>query len=75
MLQCHSIREAFDDGMAEYRHLRGSDEYKDRFSTSDGGLDTLLLTRGAAGRASLGAIAAASALPGGARERLKKLAG
>lgn len=75
VLLCHSIREAFHDGMTEYRLLRGGEEYKDRFSTSDGGLDTLLLTRGAAGLAARGAIAGASGLPDGARQRLKKLAG
>ena len=31
VLLAHSIRSAFEDGMREYRFLRGGDSYKGRF--------------------------------------------
>lgn len=51
----HSIREALADGMSEYRFLRGEEEYKYRFASSDPGLETIGLTRGLTSRAALGA--------------------
>jgi CelD/BcsL family acetyltransferase involved in cellulose biosynthesis len=51
----HSIREALADGMSEYRFLRGEEEYKYRFATSDPGLETIGLTRGFTARAALSA--------------------
>jgi len=51
----HSIREALADGMSEYRFLRGDEEYKYRFASSDHRLETIGLTRGLASRAALGA--------------------
>jgi len=51
----HSIREALADRMSEYRFLRGEEEYKYRFASSDPGLETIGLTRGLTSRAALGA--------------------
>jgi len=63
----HSIRAAFDDGLSEYRLLRGGEEYKSRFSNEDPGLETVLVGRGALGRA---AVAAAAAVPRGLARRV-----
>jgi CelD/BcsL family acetyltransferase involved in cellulose biosynthesis len=52
VLLAHTIRAAFDDGLTTYRLLRGGEPYKDRFATSDPGLETVV-----AGRGPLGALA------------------
>ena len=59
VLLAHSIRAAFDDGVREYRFLRGDDAYKSRFATADRPLQTVALSSGIRGRA---AVAAASSL-------------
>jgi hypothetical protein len=41
--------------MSEYRFLRGEEEYKYRFASSDPGLATIGLTRGFTSRAALSA--------------------
>ena len=51
VLLAHTIREAFDDGLRTYRLLRGGESYKDRFATSDPGLETVVAGRGALGGA------------------------
>src|SRR4051812_47803822 len=58
VLLAHTIREAFDDGLRTYRLLRGGESYKDRFATSDPGLETVV-----AGRGALGSMAERSASP------------
>lgn len=75
VLLAHTIRQAFDDGMLEYRLLRGGEEYKGRFASDDHGLETLALPRGVAGRGALLAARAAASLPDAWRRRLVKLAG
>jgi CelD/BcsL family acetyltransferase involved in cellulose biosynthesis len=75
VLLAHTIKLAFDDGMHEYRLLRGGEEYKGRFASADPGLETLALPRGLAGRAALGAVSAAGSMPAPMRRRLVKLAG
>jgi CelD/BcsL family acetyltransferase involved in cellulose biosynthesis len=57
VLLVHTIRSALEDGVREYRFLRGDEPYKYRFATEDQGLETRGLTRGPAGRAAL-AVAA-----------------
>ncbi len=47
VLLLHAVREALTDGMGEYRLLRGGAAYKERFATSDPGLETFGLPRGA----------------------------
>jgi CelD/BcsL family acetyltransferase involved in cellulose biosynthesis len=55
----HSIREAFEDGISEYRFLRGGEQYKYRFTNSDRGVETIGIARGVASRAALAAAMAA----------------
>jgi CelD/BcsL family acetyltransferase involved in cellulose biosynthesis len=55
----HTIRAAADDGMTEYRHLRGGESYKSRFATHDSELETMALSCGAAGGAAVAGVAIA----------------
>lgn len=48
---CHTIQAAFDDGMREYRLLRGGDQYKRRFADSAPELLTAVIGHGRRGRA------------------------
>jgi CelD/BcsL family acetyltransferase involved in cellulose biosynthesis len=52
----HAMRMAFEDGIGEYRLLRGAESYKQRFATHDRGLETLVI-----GRGPVGGVAAAAA--------------
>ncbi len=61
VLLAHTIRAALEDGAAEYRFLRGDEPYKYRFADSDPGLESIVVARGAAGRAALAAIRAGRA--------------
>lgn len=65
VLLAHSIREALDDGVREYRLLRGDEPYKYRFADADPGVTTVVLGRGALGRTAVAA--------GTARYRLARL--
>jgi CelD/BcsL family acetyltransferase involved in cellulose biosynthesis len=53
LLQVHTIREAMDDGVGEYRFLRGGEGYKSRFAGADRGLETVVLARGPLGAAAV----------------------
>ena len=53
VLMAHTIREAMNDGMNEYRFLRGDEAYKARFADDDPGLETIALGLSARGRAAL----------------------
>lgn len=53
VLLCHTIREAMNDGVHEYRMLRGDEAYKGRFASRDPGLQTVALALSARGRAAL----------------------
>jgi CelD/BcsL family acetyltransferase involved in cellulose biosynthesis len=75
VLLAHTVREAFDAGMLEYRLLRGGEEYKGRFSSDDPGLETIALPRGLAGKGALLAARTARSMPAGLRRRAVKLAG
>jgi CelD/BcsL family acetyltransferase involved in cellulose biosynthesis len=57
VLLAHTVREAATDGMREYRFLRGSEPFKNRFADADPGLETVVVTRGVRGRLA-GAVAA-----------------
>jgi CelD/BcsL family acetyltransferase involved in cellulose biosynthesis len=62
VLLSHTIREAVADGAGEYRFLRGDEPFKYRFASGDEGLESIVLARGAAGRAALsGALAVRAA--------------
>lgn len=60
ILLAHSIRAALEDGVEEYRFLRGGEPYKYRFANRDAGLETLAVPRGTRGGT---ALAASAALP------------
>lgn len=75
VLLAHTVREAFDAGMLEYRLLRGGEEYKGRFSSDDPGLETIALPRGVMGRGALLAARTARSMPPALRRRAVKLAG
>jgi CelD/BcsL family acetyltransferase involved in cellulose biosynthesis len=70
ILLAHAVREALADGIGEFRFLRGGEEYKSRFATSDPGLETFGIPRGAAARSLLTAAAAASGRSLGLRRRI-----
>jgi CelD/BcsL family acetyltransferase involved in cellulose biosynthesis len=53
VLLAHSIRAALEDGLCEYRFLRGDEPFKYRFADLDPGLETIGLARGVAGVAAL----------------------
>ena len=55
VLLVHTIREALEDGVSEYRFLEGGEDYKYRFTREDPGLETIGLARSAAGAAAIGA--------------------
>jgi CelD/BcsL family acetyltransferase involved in cellulose biosynthesis len=63
VLLCHTIRQAFDDGLREYRFGLGGEPYKFRFAERDPGLDTVAITAGVRGRVALAAIRAALKMP------------
>jgi CelD/BcsL family acetyltransferase involved in cellulose biosynthesis len=49
VLMCRALEAACDDGMREFRLLRGDEEYKARFAEGDHGLVTLAAGQGAVG--------------------------
>ncbi len=57
VLLTHTMRETLDDGLHEYRFLRGGESYKYRFATEDPGLETIGMGRGPASGALLGMAA------------------
>lgn len=73
ILMCRALQAACDDGMREFKLLRGYEEYKSRFAEGDRGLVTVT-----AGRGAVGSVAVAIAR-GARRPRLrpvfKRLAG
>ena len=73
LLLLHAVREALKDGMCEYRFLRGGEAYKERFSTSDPGLETYGLPRGAPAQLMLAAARAARGRSLGLRRILDRL--
>jgi CelD/BcsL family acetyltransferase involved in cellulose biosynthesis len=73
VLLAHAIRQAAQDGVREYRLLRGGEDYKLRFATADPGLETVALGWGPVAGAALPALAGMQAAPGpigGAARRL-----
>jgi CelD/BcsL family acetyltransferase involved in cellulose biosynthesis len=55
VLLVHTIRSAVEDGMREYRFLRGDEDYKYKFTSDDPGLETLAVPMSARGRVALAA--------------------
>ncbi len=75
VLLTHTMREAFNDGMGEYRMLRGAEAYKDRFANEDHHIETFTLARGVGRAASALGGAARRTMPARVRRRLARLAG
>ena len=73
VLLAHTMREAFDDGMGEYRMLRGGEEYKSRFASEDPGVETIALSRGLGRAASAIGSAAKRTMPYRVKRRLTRL--
>jgi CelD/BcsL family acetyltransferase involved in cellulose biosynthesis len=63
VLMAHTIRTALEEGMREYRLLRGGESYKQRFSDGDAPVDTLVLPHGTAARAAVAAVRSAARSP------------
>jgi CelD/BcsL family acetyltransferase involved in cellulose biosynthesis len=63
VLLLHTIRAALEDGIREYRFLRGGEPYKHRFATADPGLETVAVGHGARGRAAVAGGRLADAVP------------
>ena len=74
VLLAHSVRAALEDGMREYRFLRGGEDFKRRFTDSDPAVVTMALARTMAGRASVAAGAALAAPRGRAARRMVRRA-
>ena len=72
VLLAHAVREALTDGMGEYRLLRGGAAYKERFATSDPGLETFGLPRGAPAQLMLAVARAAGGRSLGLRRILDR---
>jgi CelD/BcsL family acetyltransferase involved in cellulose biosynthesis len=62
LLMAHSIRTAIGEGATEYRFGRGDETFKSRFADRDPGLESVVVTRTAAGRAAYAGAAAARAV-------------
>jgi CelD/BcsL family acetyltransferase involved in cellulose biosynthesis len=75
VLIAHAIRRALEDGLGQFRLLRGDEGYKARFATHDSGVVTVGMARTTAGRALLQGERMWRALPSGARRRLRRLGG
>ena len=74
VLLAHSIRAAAEDGMTEYRLLRGDERFKQRLADDDPGLETFALA-GAGFRGTVARSAAAAALRSdSARSALRRFA-
>jgi CelD/BcsL family acetyltransferase involved in cellulose biosynthesis len=71
VLMAHTVREALNEGVSEYRLLLGGEAYKDRFATADPGLETVVVARGATGRLARSAARAALRAPPSLRRRLR----
>lgn len=74
VLTASDIRRSIEEGVREYRLGRGATTYKDRFANDSVDYETIGLSRGLVGRASLTARRYARALPPRARSWLERLA-
>jgi CelD/BcsL family acetyltransferase involved in cellulose biosynthesis len=74
VLLAHTIRSAIEDGVGEYRLLRGGEQYKSRFATEDPGLETLVVPLGMAGRAAAALARGFFAVPQRYRARVRRTA-
>ena len=70
ILLTHTVRCAFEDGMREYRLLRGEEGYKGRWAVEDRPVDIVAVPTGALGRPAVAAAAAMNRSP-----RLRRVIG
>ncbi|HEY4377566.1 MAG TPA: GNAT family N-acetyltransferase, partial [Acidimicrobiales bacterium] len=70
LLNAHAIRSAADDGLCDYRFLRGDEPYKRRFADRDAGLQTVAWTNGRVGDLALGVVRHVPSLSRKARRRV-----
>ncbi len=75
VLRAHVIRDALDTGATRCRLMRGGQAYKQRFATSDPGLDTIAIARTPLGWAARTGLRASRSLPFGLRQRLARAGG
>ncbi len=75
VLLSHSVREAINDGIREYKLLLGDEPYKSRFADEDPGLETVVVPRSVRGRGALAGARVVLRLPQPIRKRLSSLAG
>ena len=66
VLAVHAIRAAVEDGVREYRFLRGDEPFKYRFANADRGIESFAVPCGRRGRL---ALAAGAALPASVLDR------
>jgi CelD/BcsL family acetyltransferase involved in cellulose biosynthesis len=72
VLMMHTIREALEDGLSEYRFLLGTEEYKYRLADGDDHATTVALARGPVGRAALTAARLRSRAPAPVERLLRR---
>jgi CelD/BcsL family acetyltransferase involved in cellulose biosynthesis len=70
LLHAHAIQEAHEDGMTEYRFLRGAEAYKRRFADNDEPLEAVAVTRGPTGAVALRGLRHLPVFPSWARSRV-----
>jgi CelD/BcsL family acetyltransferase involved in cellulose biosynthesis len=69
VILCHTMRAAAEEGVGEYRLLRGDEGYKFRFAEDDPGLESVAKAKGAAGRVALALARALDRTPVGSKLR------
>lgn len=74
VLLAHTLREAMADGVGEYRLLRGSEPYKERFATRDPGIQTVAVPGSVGGRVAVSAAQRVLASPAGRRRVVSRWA-
>ncbi len=70
VLLAHTIRQAVEEGMSEYKLLLGGEPYKARFASDDPGLETAVVGNRVLGRAAARIVSAAEGMSPSARGRL-----
>jgi CelD/BcsL family acetyltransferase involved in cellulose biosynthesis len=75
VLLAHTVRVAFEDGVAQYRFLRGDEPFKRRFATGDRPIATLGLPRTLRGASALAAARVVLLVPPGTRARVAAVRG
>jgi CelD/BcsL family acetyltransferase involved in cellulose biosynthesis len=70
VLLAHTIRQAVEEGMSEYKLLLGGEPYKARFASDDPGLETAVVGNRVLGRAAARIVSAVEGMSPSARGRL-----